>query len=256
MNELSKPVGLLVAMSEAFDEPHPNTGSREPLLFLKFMGGQQLQHHAFDADDEAIDEELLESLADQGLVRLSHTAKGSTQIFVTEKGQKLAAEARRLIEGDPALETQEAIDLDWDAVVRPVLQHTYEHWKKQGAPISGVLSTRVADDASQSDLEALRAISLLAESGYLSQAGSLSTDLGPTAVTVTPRGLEIVGGWPSTTGQAAAEALIAALDREIEEAEGQPERQGKLKELREVATDVGQGVLSDVLTRVITGGLN
>jgi len=98
-----------------------------------------------------------------------------------------------------------------------------------------------------------RAIALLVEADYLDAAGALSVADAPAAVVVTARGLQVVGGWPATTAEAASHALLVALDRAIEETP-EPDQQTKLRRLREVVLDVGQGTLAEVLARVVTGG--
>jgi hypothetical protein len=64
----------------------------------------------------------------------------------------------------------------------------------------------------------------------------------------------VVAGWPATTAEAAAGSLLAALEQAIDETD-EPERRSKLERLRDVALDVGQNTLTEVMTRVITGGL-
>ncbi len=253
--ELSDSVRLLVAMADAFATPHPNTGGREPLLFLQYMGGQNLQHHAFDATEWAsVDEETLERLADQGLIRLDYGGQHSLKIYVTVDGERVAREAQRLLNGEEESEL-DPVDLDWEAVAQPVLEATYQAWIGRGAPADGVLTSAVADQLQEENLlQTYRTLSLLVEGGYLDQAGALATEHGPAAVSVTAKGLQVVGGWPATTGEAAVGALLTALDRAIDEAD-EPERRTKLERLREVALDVGQGTLAEVLKHLVTGGL-
>ncbi|HEY6695766.1 MAG TPA: hypothetical protein VI006_23135 [Solirubrobacteraceae bacterium] len=100
----------------------------------------------------------------------------------------------------------------------------------------------------------IRIVALLVQDDYLAPVSVLGTQYGPTAVTVTARGLQVVAGWPATTAEAAAGSLLAALEQAIEEAD-EPERRSKLERLRDVAVDVGQGTLTEVLKHVITGGI-
>jgi hypothetical protein len=93
-------------------------------------------------------------------------------------------------------------------------------------------------DREEVDPETYRAIALLPERGYLAQAAPIIEHDAPALVTVTALGLEVVGGWPATTAEAATAALLAALDREIE-ATDEPAERGRLERLRDAAVEVG-----------------
>jgi hypothetical protein len=49
--------------------------------------------------------------------------------------------------------------------------------------------------------------------------------------------------------------LLEALDRAIGEAPDDSDRKSKLERLRQVALDVGQGTLTEVLKHVVSGGI-
>ena len=254
---LDESLRLLVALADAFAVPDATTGRREPILYLRYGGGADLQHHAFTSGDwRHVDEEMIEGLASQGLLRLEYSGEHTVQIYVTDDGNRVATEAKRMLQGDPETSAR-PVDLEWESVARPILEATYEAWKEAGAPANGVLAPAVVKSASRDgeDVLVLRALDLLVDGGYLAREGSISSPHGPLAVSVTARGLQAVGGWPATSAEAATEALLAALDRAIEEADD-PEHRTKLERLRDASIDVGSGVLTNVLSRVIlTGGL-
>jgi hypothetical protein len=49
--------------------------------------------------------------------------------------------------------------------------------------------------------------------------------------------------------------LLETLDRAIEQAPDDWDRKSKLERLRQVARDVGQGTLTEVLKHVVSGGI-
>ena len=75
---------------------------------------------------------------------------------------------------------------------------------------------------------------------------------GPRLFALTDKALQLVAGWPSTTGEAALQKLLAELDERIE-AEPDEEKRGKLVSLRDGLLDVGNDVAAGVLTKVLTG---
>lgn len=71
---------------------------------------------------------------------------------------------------------------------------------------------------------------------------------------VTSDGLRAVGRWPSA--EQGVERLLDALDELIEHLpEGSP-KQTKLKALRDDAGEVGKGVLTQVVSAVLTGAIS
>lgn len=64
-------------------------------------------------------------------------------------------------------------------------------------------------------------------------------------------GLQEVQGWPKPGGGTdLAPLLLALLDEEIEDDETPEPEKGRLRRLRQAAGGVGQGVLTDVLTKL------
>jgi hypothetical protein len=61
----SEALVVLGALVEAHAQPLPNTGTREPIMYLKHLGGASLEHHALD-DPPVVDDALLEELSYQG----------------------------------------------------------------------------------------------------------------------------------------------------------------------------------------------
>jgi hypothetical protein len=254
---LGESLRLLVAIADAYATTD-EIGRREPLIFFRRSRRHELQHPAFPQEDwPIIDEETLDRLASQGVIRLDY-GEQTDKVYVTEEGERTADQARRVLKGDDEPEPEEyLVELGWETVARPVLEAVYGSWTARGAPADGVLTSTVIRSLGDSDDVAhrtRRAVALLVEAGYLDAAGPLYVADAPATVVVTSRGLQVVGGWPATTAEAATHALLVALDRAIEETT-EPERKTKLQRLREVVLDVGQGTLAEVLARVVTGGV-
>jgi hypothetical protein len=252
--ELDESLKLLLAMADAF-ATRDEGGRREPLYAIRDHPGHEIQHPAFDTDAwRHVDEEMIDRLADRNLIRVDYTSDHVQKIYVSEDGERLAAEIRRLLEGDDDDEAA-PVDLSWEGAGRPTLEAAYKLWVARGAPRDGVLTTKVIDAIGEEHEErSVRIVALLLQDDYVAAVSELGTQYGPTAITVTARGLQVVAGWPATTAEAAAGSLLAALEQAIKETD-EPERRSKLERLRDVAVDVGQGTLSEVLKHVITGGL-
>lgn len=251
--KLQPEIELLLALDEAYFTPAPETDKREPIRCFQEMGGGSIDHHAIP-EDFAIDDEELRLLEGEGLIDRDPGIH-SESIRVTPEGHRMA-EAMRALVSDPEPEEGAAIRLDWAEVALPVLEATHRAWIVRGAPSTGVPITAVTRELNrdESDRETFRAVALLAQRGYLGTPTAISVNDAPALVTVTSLGLEVVGGWPATSAEAASAALLAALDREIE-ATDEPEQRGRLERLRDTAVDVGSGTLTQVLAHIIKGGL-
>lgn len=247
--EQDQDLQLLVALSEAYAKPHPH-GGREPIDVFRHSGGETMQHHGMPSGPPTFDIEQLERLYEQGFVRLDH-GRGVIHITVTAEGDEIAHALRRLQDDE---DEGEPLDLDWQSVALPTLKAAYEVWRQSGARPDGVLATKIAGRIEgRVENHTLRVIGALSEGGYLRPTSQLGTNGAPMFVAVTPQGLQVVGGWPTTSAEAATAALLAGLDEAVENAP--PEERSRLERLRDAAYDVGQGTMVEVLKHVLTGGL-
>src|SRR5436190_18123690 len=93
---LQPELALLLALAEAYAVPHPNTQSREPIMYIPFLGGADLQHHALTPEGLEWDEEMLTRLDEQGLIRFEYGSGGQVRsISTTPQGERVAAELER-----------------------------------------------------------------------------------------------------------------------------------------------------------------
>jgi hypothetical protein len=251
--DLQPEIELLLMLDEAYFTPAPKTGKREPITRFEEMGGGSIQHHAVP-DGFTIDDEELVLLESQGLIDRDFGTHHDS-IRVTPSGHRIA-EAMRALVSDSEPEQGAAIRLDWAEVALPTLEATQRAWTARGAPAAGMPISAVTRELNrdEGDREIHRVVALLVERGYLGAPSGISANDAPALVTVTSLGLEVVGGWPATSAEAATAALLAALDREIE-ATDEPGQRGRLERLRDTAVEVGTGTLTQVLAHIIKGGL-
>jgi hypothetical protein len=147
--------------------------------------------------------------------------------------------------------------LDWNTAIIPVLEAAYEcSGEPEGFADLGevdvdALNRRLGRE--RHDPGTTAALRSLKSSGYVQV-----TDGGPDQVdgfrlfALTDKALQLVAGWPSTTGEAALAKLVAELNERIG-AEPDEEKKGKLVRLRDGVLDVGKEVAAGVLTKVLTG---
>ncbi|MBA3262223.1 MAG: hypothetical protein H0T69_07110 [Thermoleophilaceae bacterium] len=245
---------LLVELSEAYFTTDGTMGKRARIERFKHSGGATIRHHAWE-HGKPIDDEELEFLQSAGFVDVDYIGEYADAIRVTPEGQKMVQGVKRL-QDDSEPEEGAAVSLEWEAVARPVLEAAYQAWAARGAPSEGIPTPAIARHLGRADddPETFRAVALLEQRGYLDAPSPLGTETGPVLVTVTALGLEVVGGWPATTAEAASAALLAALDREIAETD-EPVKRGKLEQLRDAATEVGTSALAQVLGHILKGQL-
>jgi hypothetical protein len=142
------PLDLLSAFVTAHAVPHPGTGTREPILFIQYLGGSNLQHHALPADTEVdVDEAVLEELHGQGLVSIDYR-EASWSIVPAVQGRSVADEYERaqceelVADAAPfldavAAQAQAENKLAWPAV-RPVLAAMRAYWEAGGMSPHGI----------------------------------------------------------------------------------------------------------------------
>ena len=80
-------------------------------------------------------------------------------------------------------------------------------------------------------------------------AGDVDQIAGPIDFELTEKGFQKVAGWPSA--ESSADAFLAALATRIEGAP--PDERDRLERLQASASDVGRGVLADLIAGTIRG---
>lgn len=265
-------IEALRAFVDAHAKPDPRTGSREAIRYMPFRGG--LLHHGLGDERPVVDDALIEELRDHGLISIDYHPN-SWSLTPTTRGRRLVEEATRVNAAAAlndaavapiaaAVESQgrAANPIAWPAV-RPVLNALRAYWQASAYPVHGVTLTPLAKALPDDALPLFAAtIRTLVAGGYLESGelgGVLVDDAGrrtqfPGEVTLTEKAHTVLDGWPGAAPSDLAENLLAVLLSAAAE-EGDPVRRSRLEALAKAVKDVGVAVTSDVIAKVITGGM-
>jgi hypothetical protein len=149
----------------------------------------------------------------------------------------------------------EALDVSWERV-EPVVQALLGLWASLGAPASGVPIEAVAERIDVDAGQAEQLLDLLADDGWAEKRspGFSTPGGGGTTYAPTSRTLQRFAGWP-TLEETVGTRFLEAIDAEIENTADE-EKRGQLRRLREVAVDVGEATVTQILTRLATGEIH
>src|SRR3954452_6862525 len=111
--------------------------------------------------------------------------------------------------------------LDWNTAVLPVVEAAYEcsgepeGFAELGEVDVDALNRRLGRE--RHDARTLAVLRTLARGGYIDVIDDGVDQVeGPRVFALNDRALQLVAGWPSTTGEAALQKLVAELDERIE----------------------------------------
>lgn len=257
-------IAILQALVEAHETPHPKTGAREPVMFLKMLGGHHIQHHALDSDAvEDLDEALVEDFHSKGLVDVDYR-EHNLNIRTTSLAASMVDEHERVTDDSPtadldpifaAIREQAAVEnpLGWPAV-RSTLLALRGYWQDSGYPEHGIRLGPILTGIPEHDVGLFRAtVRALRTGDYLDSASQLQVGGLPGEMTLTARAHAVVDGWPGASGTELAENLLAVLVDAADE-ENDPAEQKRLRKLADTVREVGVATAGDILARAITGG--
>jgi hypothetical protein len=239
-------------------------------MYLPFRGG--LIHHALDGDSLVVDDALIEELRDNDLIGIDYGAN-SWKITPTSQGRRVVEEGERSRGGEPAADVaslravfdaqaEAPNPLAWPAV-RPVLEALRTYWQESGYPAHGISLLPIADKMADSAAPVFAAtIRALVAGGYLERGwlgGTIVGDDGrrsdfPGEVALTDRAHAVLDGWPGASPTELVENLLAVLVRSAAE-EGDPTRRKRLETLAAAIKEVGVSVTSEVIAKVVAGGV-
>jgi hypothetical protein len=264
---------VLRAFVAAHSQPHPNTGDREPIMYLRYMGGSALQHHALEERPSGVDEALLEDMHAKGLISIDYR-EHNWNITPTAFGRGVVEESDRIESREPVADVEPLLaavssqakaenPLAWPAV-RPVLGALRRYWQKGGFSQHGIqlLALRGALPDKHGALFAAT-IQALVDGGYLASVGTLGSVITdeagrvsrlPGEVAITEKAHTILDGWPGAAPEELAENLIAVIAAAAAE-ERDPARKRRLEKLGDAIREVGVSITSEVIAKVVTGGL-
>jgi hypothetical protein len=262
------PLTILRVLVEAHAVSHPTTGDREPIWYLRTMGGTSVQHHAIKGEIPPFDEAVLQELSYEGLLDIEYL-EHSWNLTPTPRARETIASLDRLDSAEAvadigfivtAVESQATSDskLSWPAV-RPVLAALRSYWESGGLSPYGI-QLRPVFAALPEGTEPLFAATLrsLIEADYLRPTTGLSaqTSAGfnfPLEVELTEKARTVVDAWPGASPSELGENFIAILSAAIA-SEPDPRRKGQLEKLRENAREVGVSAAGEVLAKLVMGG--
>jgi hypothetical protein len=152
--------------------------------------------------------------------------------------------------------------LNWEQDVLPVLEAAYEAWCAEAETTAAMgrsepwvttENVNAALSRQPDDPKTEMVLKHLESAGYITADRDIRNV--SLEITFTEKGLRFVAGWPGSPEEATVARLLAALEEQVEAAETPEEKtalQRALVSLRAVPT----GVLVNVLTRAVTGGID
>lgn len=264
---MSTPEALaaLQALVEAHAVPHERTGSREWILYVRYLGGAHLQHHGFDGPPPEVDEALLEEMAGQGVIEIDYR-DSAWQIRPTAIGRRMIEQFARVSSTEPAADLARVLEsvemqsghaepLSWPAV-RPVLHALRKYWEAGGFNAHGVQLPAVFEEIAESRVGLFVAtVRALVDGDYLRQTTDLAFHDGllPVEVDFTDRARAMLDGWPGADPKDLVENLLAVLEAQAA-AEPDDKKKRRLKQLADSVRELGVSVTSEILKQVLLGG--
>ena len=242
-------------------------------MYLAYRGS--LHHHALPDELPYVDDAMVSELHTKGFVDLDYSGSNTILITPTAHGRSvIEAEDRGRVE-QPAADTtaliaafvaqgEAANPLAWPAV-RPVLVAFRDYWQASGYPEHGIQLLPIARALPNDDLAPLfgATIRSLIGAGYLDHGGlsfTLRVDEAglnirfPTEVSLTERAHAILNGWPGAPASELVDNLLVVLVQTAA-AEQDPSRKRHLEGLVSAIRELGVSVTSEVIAKVITGGV-
>lgn len=256
---------ILRAFVEAHRELHPVTGKREPIYYMRHLGGSTVSHHALGEDGPNVDEATIDEMYSAGLVSLDYLEHGF-KITTTSEGRELIEAVDRVERDEPvadvgpvlaaiAAQAKATNKLGWPAV-RPAVAAIRSYWEAGGFSRHGVQLAALMQ-ALPAEHRPLFAVTIrqLTESDYLRETTKLACFDGtlPAEVAMTESAHRVLDGWPGAAPDELVENLLAVLLEELS-TETDPVRKRGLKRLVETIREVGVATAGDVLGRALMGG--
>lgn len=257
------PLVVLAALVAAHSEPQSTTGTRLPIMYVKHLGGQHLDHHAL-ADPPAVDDAVLEELSAQGYLDIDYR-QHNWNLTPTAEGRQVVEQHQRVLTLEPVADVQPLLDaiaaqaessnkLAWPAV-RPVLGSLRSYWEAGGFRPHGVaLPAILAALPEQHEGLFVATVRALVGGDYLLRLTDLSANDMPAEVAFSDRAHAVLDGWPGAAPAELVENLLAVLAATAA-SEPDPARKRRLEGFAETVRELGVAAAGDVLARAFTGGL-
>jgi hypothetical protein len=227
---------------------------KHDFYFSTGMGARTgLQHPALGDEEIAVDVGDIEELANHGLLNVNWRGDLSGSFRPTAEGKQVVEDHRHIqeiVRADRAMSEGGGPGIGWEQTL-PILQ-TIIYLYDEAGPGEDVSQPQVCQKLgrSENDTGVSRAFEVLETSGYVRAGMEIDSLPGLLTVTPTEKALQLLAGWP-TSGDAAAQKLLSILDERIDQAPD--EEKGKLRALRDSFVDIGEGVVAEVLVKLMTG---
>ncbi len=196
-------------------------------------------------DDQTVDPIDMQGLIAAGMLQQT----GQRAAIFTAEGLMMAQTLRR------ERRAGEALDVSW-ANTQPVVEALLGVWTSEGAPGFGISVEAVAQRVDLGAGQVEQLLDLLANDGWVEKRspGFISPGGGGPTYAPTSRALQRFAGWP-TLEETVGTRFLEAIDAEIENTTDE-EKRGRLRRLREVAVNVGEATVTQILTRLATGEMH
>jgi hypothetical protein len=203
VTELVEILGRLVEADRA--------AGRSDTFVLIYTGGlnrEIIGHAGWPEGMDAPTDVEVDDLADEGWVRINGRDGKGRQFAVAAAGRKAWDEHLRRLDPTPGT----PVTLDWSSS-GPMLHRIFEAYEAAGAPERGVHVPPLVE-ASDDPASAAAAARELVRDDWLEVVHGGQGDV-PVLVRPSPKALRLEAGWPGSSADAAVNALVAALEREI-----------------------------------------
>jgi hypothetical protein len=223
----------------------------------------KIRHRHLDGGLLRVPQATVLDLKDQGAIRLEKK-RGQYETWefdlLDEAFTRYERDRQRAqLSPQGTADNDEGSPYNWDTNVSPVLRAIGRVVGRMeinassmafGAPTEAV-NAELGRQAS--DLRTALALKTLHDGGYIRGEFEGGT-LGPEYSLPLEKGLQIINGWPAQDREMAYEKLLAVLDERVASSTNEEEKT-RWRELRDRATDVGQSLMTEVLAKIITGGM-
>lgn len=147
------------------------------------------------------------------------------------------------------------IGLDWDSDVLPVLRVIYSLEQVLPANARGVSRDDINHQLQRAEGNPStdRVLNRLSSGGYLTDELTVHQIEAPLYCRLSEKGLQQVANWPGAPQADLSARFFDLLNARIADPETTDEERGRLKRLRETASEVGQSVFTSLLTAFIKG---
>lgn len=118
------------------------------------------------------------------------------------------------------------MSVHWETEILPVLEAVHAVIARDPFPVNGAQHTEIDAELGREEWDSNTGLALnrLAAAGYVTKLMEVDNHVGPLAVDLTEKGLQLTAGWPTGAADAFYQSMIAKLDERIAAATDDHER--------------------------------